>query len=306
MDFSLRTGFHLAPCRSLASAGLDELAQTLWDSRTDNSLEIPARAGLFTRILKQTYGTALRSSAAIYRPFSSTSILDVMPIVAIWMSSKPPTNRFWPSGMLLSYSYSYSPTLPPLRLSRLHRSLFLLPPFIEHGEQQEREEGRGDDAADDHGGQRALDLGAGAGGDGHGHEAEAGHEGGHELGAQPGEGALDHGLADRAAFAAQLVDVADQHDAVQHGDAGEGDEADSGADGEGEASGPECEHAAGDGERHADEDQDGLARAAEAEEDEDEDKPERGGHDQGEPGAGVLEVLELAAELVEIAGGQLH
>src|SRR5689334_15070967 len=101
MDFSLRTGFHLAPCRSLASAGLDELAQTLWDSRTDNSLEIPARAGLFTRILKQTYGTALRSSAAIYRPFSSTSILDVMPIVAIWMSSKPPTNRFWPSGMLL-------------------------------------------------------------------------------------------------------------------------------------------------------------------------------------------------------------
>jgi hypothetical protein len=106
--------------------------------------------------------------------------------------------------------------------------------------------------------------------------------------------------------AAELVDVADEHDAVQDGDAAQGDEADGGADGEGHAAQMQRKDAARDGERHAHEDERGLPERAEAEEDEHEDQGERERHDDHEAGLGFLQVLELAAELEVVAVGELH
>ena len=96
-----------------------------------------------------------------------------------------------------------------------------LHPLVEHGQQNEGEESRSDDAADDDGGQRALHFRARAGGNRHRHEAEAGDERGHQLRAQARQCAFDDGVAHVAALRAQLVDVADEHDAVEHGHAAE-------------------------------------------------------------------------------------
>lgn len=70
---------------------------------------------------------------------------------------------------------------------------FSVDPLVEHRHDEQGEESGGEDAADHDGGDGALDR-AQAGGNRHGDEAEAGDEGGHELGAQTGERAFDDGL----------------------------------------------------------------------------------------------------------------
>ncbi len=107
-------------------------------------------------------------------------------------------------------------------------------------------------------------------------------------------------------MASKLVDEAYQHDAVEHGDTGQGDESNGGGNGEGHVAYPECHDTAGGGQRHAEEDKRRLARAAETRVDEAEDQQERGGDDDHEAGARGLEILELTAELVEVARRKLH
>ena len=75
------------------------------------------------------------------------------------------------------------------------------------------------------------------------------------------------------------------------------DEADARGDGERHVAQPQREDAAGDGQRDADEDERGLPHAAEAQEDQHEDEHQRHRHDDRQPRARLLQVLELPAEL---------
>ena len=103
-----------------------------------------------------------------------------------------------------------------------------------------------------------MDFCAGAGGEGHRNETEAGHEGSHEDGTQAREAALLDGDVDLLSFGAQGIDEGEHHEAIQDGDAGEGDEADAGRDGERNVAQPERGDTAGEGEGHAGEDEEGV------------------------------------------------
>ena len=59
-----------------------------------------------------------------------------------------------------------------------------LNPLVKHRQQDQRQEGGAEDAADDDGGERALNFRARTRRDGHGHEAKTGDQRGHEHGAQ--------------------------------------------------------------------------------------------------------------------------
>ena len=60
-----------------------------------------------------------------------------------------------------------------------------------------------------------------------------------------------------------------------------------------------CEHSSGHGQRHAHENERGLTQAAKAHVDQDENEAQRHRHDQGQPR--LLQVFELAAELIVVA-----
>ena len=94
-------------------------------------------------------------------------------------------------------------------------------PVVEHRQDDEREERGTNDAADDDRGERALHFGPGAGGEGHRHKAERGDEGGHQHGAEPRKGAFGHGVEDRVALLAELVEVGHEHEAIEDGHAAE-------------------------------------------------------------------------------------
>ena len=68
------------------------------------------------------------------------------------------------------------------------------------------------------------------------------------------------------ALATELVDEADEHDSVENGNAGEGDETDSGRNRERHAAHPEGKDSASDRKRHTNEDECRLSQRAEAQE----------------------------------------
>src|ERR1035437_7368424 len=173
-----------------------------------------------------------------------------------------------------------------------------LHPLVEHGQQYEGEESRGNYTADDDGGQRTLHFRASARGNRHRDKAETGHQRGHELWAEAGQCAFDDGVTDAAPFPAQLVDEADQHDAVEHGNATQRDEPDTRAYGKRHAAQPESEDAAAHRQWHADENQRRLSEAAESHENQDE--------DEDQPRASSLEILELPAKLKRVAKREFH
>ena len=93
------------------------------------------------------------------------------------------------------------------------------------------------------------------------------------------------------------VDVGDHDNAVLHGHAEEGDEADGGGDVERLAPQVERDQAAQGGKRHHPEEQDRLAHLAELGKKEDDHKRQHDAHDQGQPRLGALLALELASPL---------
>ena len=74
------------------------------------------------------------------------------------------------------------------------------------------------------------------------------------------------GLTEADALATELVDEADEHDSVENGNAGEGDETDSGRNRERHAAHPEGKDSASDRKRHTNEDECRLSQRAEAQE----------------------------------------
>ena len=116
-------------------------------------------------------------------------------------------------------------TAPRLRLApargeeRVHR-----------GEGEEGEGGGGDEAADDHAGERLLDLRADAVAEGGGEEADHGHDGGDDDGPEADLAAAHDGLAEGQALREGLADRRDEHGAVEHADAEDRDVAHGGRD----------------------------------------------------------------------------
>ena len=76
--------------------------------------------------------------------------------------------------------------------------------------------------------ERALNLGAGSGRQRHRYKAQRGDQRRHGDGPQPGEGTAENGVHLLVSLRDQLLDVGQHHKAVEHGDAGESDEADGG------------------------------------------------------------------------------
>ena len=183
---------------------------------------------------------------------------------------------------------------------------FLFEPRVEDRQHDEGEQGGTDDAADHDGREGPLHLGAGTGGERHRDKAQTGDGSRHEHRAETGERAFNDGVVQGAAFLAELIEVADEDNAVQYSDAGQRDKANRGGDTKGHGAQPESSHAAGDGERDAGINEQRLPHRAEGEKDEHEDERESRRNDDGEAGAGLLEILKLPAELNNVAFGELH
>ena len=126
-----------------------------------------------------------------------------------------------------------------------------------------------------------LHLGPWTGRKGHGDEAKRSDERCQQLRAQTRQRTVRHGLPQRHAGLAQLIDEADQHDAVEDGDARHCDEADTGRDRERHPAQPKGEDPAGGGERHAREDERCLAETPEPGVDQEQDQAEDRRDDQG-------------------------
>ena len=120
------------------------------------------------------------------------------------------------------------------------------------------------------------------------------------------QAAFGDGFFSIAAFIAKLIEATDEHHTIQHGHATERDEADGGADAEGQTAHPEGEHAASDGKRDAGVDDECLHHTFESGVDEHKDEHESKWHDDHESGASFLEMLKLPAEIDAIAVRQLH
>ena len=92
----------------------------------------------------------------------------------------------------------------------------------------------------------------------------------------------------------------------EHRRPGQGDEADTGRDGERQAHDVEAEDAADAGEEHAAENHQGVPERAEREIEQAQDQGQGERHDDVEPLLGPLQVLELPAPLDGVAGRELH
>jgi len=117
-------------------------------------------------------------------------------------------------------------------------------------------------------------------------------------------GGVCDGLAERLAFVEEVADGLDKYLSIQNSDTGEGDEADGGADAEGDIAQPESVDAADEGEGDAGVDEKDVEQVLEAEEEEEEDEQEGGGHDEEEAVLGSLQVLELAAPFHDVSIGE--
>ena len=100
----------------------------------------------------------------------------------------------------------------------------------------------------------------------------------------------------------QLADVGDQDHVVEHGHAGQGDEADRRRDRERHVAQPQGEDAADPAERHAGEHAQGVDDVVVGQVQQREDQHRGQRHDDQQPRPGPLQVLELAAELVRSSG----
>ena len=92
------------------------------------------------------------------------------------------------------------------------------------GQQHQGEQGRGDQAADHHNGERLLDFRAGPAGEQQRHQAEGGNHRRHQHRAQTPLAPSTTTSCQRHALRPQLIEIAHHHHAVQHGDAQQGDE----------------------------------------------------------------------------------
>ena len=158
------------------------------------------------------------------------TVWDAALLLAHWLAA-PPSPGSWktPAKHLQN---SRKSSVRRLRLFGLVGVREATRPGVEDRQYEQGQQGRADDSADHDGGQRPLYFGARTGRDRHRHEAERCDERGHQHWTQPLQSALAHGLRHGAALAAQPLDERDDHQPVQHGHAGQGDEADAGADGE--------------------------------------------------------------------------
>mmetsp|Transcript_53139 Transcript_53139/g.124391 ORF Transcript_53139/g.124391 Transcript_53139/m.124391 type:complete len:252 (+) Transcript_53139:4431-5186(+) len=176
---------------------------------------------------------------------------------------------------------------------------------VKQRQQHQGQRRGGDEPADDDDGQRTLDLRAWPGREQQGDQAEGRDGRGHEHRSQSPSGPQRHAVEQRHAFGVQLVEVADQHDAVEHCDAQQCDEADRRRHGQVFAGHPQPDDAADQREWHVAEDQQRLAHGAKGGEQDHEDDAERQRHDESKTRRGSLLVLELAAPADAVARGEL-
>ena len=107
--------------------------------------------------------------------------------------------------------------------------------MVEHRQDHQGEQGGGKQTADHYHRQGPLHFRARPAGKQERGEPEDGHQGGHEHGPEAPLAALAHGFIHGEAAFPELVDLGDQHHAVQHRHPEEGDEAYRGGDAQIEA-----------------------------------------------------------------------
>ena len=116
--------------------------------------------------------------------------------------------------------------------------------------------------------------------------------------------ALAHGRVERAPAIAQMVDVGDEHDAVQHGDPEQRDKPHRRAEVQVQPPQPQRPNAAHQRERHVEHHEERLPRVPKARIQEADDQEQDERDDQHEPLHGPFLILELPAIGHEIALGQ--
>jgi hypothetical protein len=104
-------------------------------------------------------------------------------------------------------------------VARFTRDGAALENLVERRQDEERKECRADEAADNNRCERLLDFATRACSEKHGDQTERGDTGGNEHRAQPQHSALYHCEFDVDSFTAQVVEVTDHDDAVEHRDA---------------------------------------------------------------------------------------
>ena len=177
---------------------------------------------------------------------------------------------------------------------------------VEHGHEQQREDGGDGEATDDGDTHRAPHLGALPPAEGHRHHAEDGRHGRHQHGAQAALASRHHGVLHRPTALAAEGDVVDQHDAVLDHDADQHDGAE-------EAHHVQCRPRQEEGHQHAahrkghgEHDDEGVRQRLELRrhDDEDEHNDEQG--QDAEVGEGVLLILVRARDLDLHIARRLH
>eukprot|EP01022_Parablepharisma_sp_SALTPOND_P027440 TRINITY_DN665_c0_g9_i1.p1 TRINITY_DN665_c0_g9~~TRINITY_DN665_c0_g9_i1.p1 ORF type:complete len:1867 (+),score=739.92 TRINITY_DN665_c0_g9_i1:18974-24574(+) len=176
---------------------------------------------------------------------------------------------------------------------------------VQQRQDQQRQRGGGQDAADDHGRQWSLHFGAGTGGQRHRHEAQRGHQRGHQHRPQARHGALMDGLIQRAAFFAQAADEGDHHQPVQHRHPGECNEAHRRRDRHRDAARGQCQDAAGEREGNAGKHQQAILDVVEHRKQQHEHHQQRHRNDHLQSSRGRLQVLELATPGGPVTGRYL-
>ena len=128
----------------------------------------------------------------------------------VWLLPRPPF-----SGRALREHRRSTdhPPLHPLRRILLPRFLFC-EPSIQDREQDQREHGRGEEAADDDGRERSLDFGADPLRKRQRQQTHQRRHHRHDNRPKPEDATADDRLVHLRAFIAQLIDIGDQHDSV--------------------------------------------------------------------------------------------
>jgi len=172
---------------------------------------------------------------------------------------------------------------------------------VEDGQYEQSQDVVRENASNDHGGKWTLDFRPDTGIECHGNETEGGNAGRHEDGAEALTGGLDDSALAILPRVQAIPDPSDEHQSIEHGNAADSHEPDSGRDREGHSP---CEQGSNPTESRewgACEDQEGVSSGTGAGAQEKQDQNECQGNDESQAMPGPMEMLKLAPVLQVVA-----
>ena len=176
-------------------------------------------------------------------------------------------------------------------------------PAVDDGQNDQRKDSARNNSGDDDGRQRALHLGSGTGAGSHWHEADASHKRGHDDRAETLDARMAHALDGRSAMTMEFAELGNEHHAIEHGNAGKGNEPDGGGNRKRHLAIIEPDDAADRRKRHSGERRKRIELVAETDVEQADDEQQRDRHDECETLLHPLPVLKLTAPLEAIAIG---